>query len=190
MQVAAVVLAVALVILFFPIAVFACKRISLCIKLKRVCKQNDYTLIPTHFFWFFGNFNGGRCDCYVQTPETMYSVKLCGASSKTFIDFVDDVRYGRRSIRFHISPALPVMQEKSKKKFDFRYKCPEIHAAQLTPVILMYPMPLKVSYRRKWIGNGDFVVEGYFYDRAGFMQLLGDEAADLCEGQTRSSVID
>ena len=189
MQVILVVLAVALLILFFPIAVFACKRISFCIKLKNACKRKGYELTPTHFFWFFSNFNGGKCDCYVRTPESVYSVKLCGGSSKTFIDFVDDARYARRSIRFHISPALPVMREKSKKKFDFRYKCPEIHAAQMTPVILMYPMPLKVSYRRKWIGNGDFVVEGYFYDRAGFMKILDEETSDCRERAEQANII-
>lgn len=189
MQVTLVVLAVALLILFFPTAVFAFKRIAFCIRLKSVCNRNAYPLIPTHFFWFLGNFRGGKCDCYVQTPERVYSVKLCGGSSKTFIDFVDDARYARRSIRFHISPALPVMRETGKKKFDFRYRCPEPHAAQITPVILMYPMPLKVSYRRKEIGNGDFIGEGYFYDRAGFMKILDGEASDCRESAKQAKII-
>ncbi|MCH5183818.1 MAG: hypothetical protein J1E00_06555 [Oscillospiraceae bacterium] len=189
MQVALVILAAVLVILLFPIAVFACKRISLCVRLKSVCGRKGYALIPTHFFWFFGNFNGGRCDCYVRTPDGVYSVKLCGASSKTFIDFADDVRYGRRSIRFHISPELPVMREKGKKKFDFQYRCPETHGVKITPVIFMYPMPLKVTYRKNGIGNGDFIGEGYFYDRTGFMNLLVDESTDCRERTEQAKII-
>ena len=189
MQVTLAVLAVALAILFFPFAVFACKRAFFCIKLKSVCHRMDYALTPTHFFWFFGNINGGKCDCYVQTPENVYSVKLCGGSSKTFIDFVDDARYARRSIRFHISPALPVMREKRKKKFDFGYRCPETHDTRITPVILMYPMPLKVTYRKKGIGNGDFIEEGYFYDRVGFINMLGGESADCREKAKRANSI-
>lgn len=190
MEVFLVIFSIVLAILLFPAAVFVWKRISFLIKLKNTCSRLGYTLIPTHFFWFLANFNGGRCDCYVQTVGQMYSVKLCGGSSKTFIDFVDDTHYSRRSIRFHISPALPVPQETRKKKFDFRYRFPEnLRESQMTPIILMDPMPLKVTYRRKGIGNGDWTEEGYFYDRKGFFRLLGEETADCPEGADKAKSI-
>lgn len=182
--------ALLLIILLFPFISFLWKRVFLWMKWKVVCKRNGLQWFPTHFFWFLGNFKGGKCDFYVQTPERVYSVKLCGASSKTFIDFGDDTHYSRRSIRFHISSVLPVPRVKRKKEFDFRYHCPEnLRTAQIKPIVLMDPMPLKVTYANKEIGNGDFTGEGYFYDRAGFLRLLSDETAGCTEKTDRANCI-
>ena len=175
MEVFFMMIALFFVILLLPHIVFLFKRILLCIKLKMVCKRQGFTLIPTYFFWFLGNFNGGRCDFYVQTSEQVYSVKLCGAPKKTIIDFVDSTQYAKRSLRFHLASTFRyvVPRSKRKKAFDFSYHCPEeLRSAQIIPIILMNPMPLNVTYAGKGIGNGDYIVEGYFYNRTGFLQLL------------------
>lgn len=178
MEVFLTLLALLLVFLFYPYARFAWKRISFCIRLKAVCRKRGFMLKPSHLFWLFGNFNGERCDFYVQTFDIVYAVKLCGGTKKSIIDFVDATHYARCSLHFLLTNAVhsAVPRVKSKKRFDFLYRFPEeAYASRLIPVILMNPVPLKVTDNGRGVGNGDFVEEGYFYNAAGFLKKLREE---------------
>lgn len=68
-------------ILAFLVLVYfrcACKRLSLCWKLKKLCREKGMTLCPAHRFWLFGTKWDTRVDFYLESKRRVYAVKLFG----------------------------------------------------------------------------------------------------------------
>ncbi len=74
--------AAVLIILLFPYLRITVKRITMTTKLKKLCKKLNYTLHPTHLFWFFGDKYNNSCDCHIETPHVIYSVKMFSMKSR------------------------------------------------------------------------------------------------------------
>lgn len=74
--------AVAAVILLAPRVRWLGKRIVLAVRLKRVCKKQQFSLHGAHAFWFLGGRGARRCDVYIETPTQVYAVKLFGVGRR------------------------------------------------------------------------------------------------------------
>ena len=78
MEVFLFILSVVLVINLYPYLRTGVKRVLMVGKLKKFCRENEYMLIPVGRFWMFAHRLGKNCDFYIETPDTVYSVKLFG----------------------------------------------------------------------------------------------------------------
>ncbi len=70
------------VVLLYPYLRITVKRIIMTVRLKKLCQKLGYTLYPTHPFWFFGDKRRNSCDCHIETPHEIYSVKLFSVKSR------------------------------------------------------------------------------------------------------------
>ena len=77
---AALYLLVILFILFYvlPGLRFLCKRLHCAVRLTRLCRRHGFTLQGTHPMWFLGSRRFRRCDCVIETPQTVFAIKLFG----------------------------------------------------------------------------------------------------------------
>lgn len=77
---AALYLLVILFILFYvlPGLRFLCKRLHCAVRLTSLCRRHGFTLQGTHPMWFLGSRRFRRCDCVIETPQTVFAIKLFG----------------------------------------------------------------------------------------------------------------
>ena len=130
------------------------KRMSLWLKIRAICRKNQYKLVPTHAFWVFGDKNGRVCDFYIETPETVYAVKLFAMPRrKTELHFTDEGKYYIRSfIALPIRSVDPIRtpvdsKHKPAMNYDFRRNFnPEWHMKRFCPVLLINPVSADVRY--------------------------------------------
>lgn len=72
-----------LVLLLLPYVRIFIKRISLYIRLRRICRKRSFRLQGTHFGWLFSPWWYPRHDFVVEGDHTVYAVKLFASKSKT-----------------------------------------------------------------------------------------------------------
>ena len=127
------------------------KRMILAAKLRRLCRDQHYTLHKAHPLWFLGGKRGRRCDCYIETPSELWAVKLFGMPRRMAVlvirgngeyyirSYIAMLSFGQ-GIRFPING-----KPRPMPRFDFRYKYRDEWEIK-TPhhVLLVHPVSMEI----------------------------------------------
>jgi len=173
------VITAAILLVVFPYALMALRRIFLIKKIKRGCKNAGYEykkLGKTAL----SRVKDRECSFRIETPDSVYTVKLCGTVSRRIhLRFIDETHYAVRNLRFQLSTSSRAIgyDTKAKERYDFRVGMDtETLSKRQFPVILICPRPGIISRafgnETKEIGNGDGTGEGTLYTPDGFNKLL------------------
>ena len=156
-----------------------CKRLWFYTKLMILCRRKKYRLHSTHQFALFGSIYGKHCDYYVETDDTVISIKLCAAlSKKNFYQFIDSTHFAIKYLRFQFryGPSLFIeYSPKIKPVWDFRYRYKEHFEGKIfIPVLIMNPISVCITYGKYHfpISNGTVLEECAFYTGSGFLSRL------------------
>ena len=175
------------IIVLFPYARFLVKRINLYFKLKSFCKKENLVLHKASAFWWLGIKKSGRCNFYIETSNSIYSIKLFPMlKSKSCLHFLEDRKYYLEkfliffgsygsSARFSFKSRVHNMGE-----FDFRYNFnKDWHLKKFVPVLLLNPtcasVKLKTGNGEQVIGDGDIIYEFYTFGMKGLMRKISNE---------------
>ena len=72
-----------LVLCCLPYVRIFCKRISLYVRLRRICRKRNFKLYGTHFGWLFSPWWYPHHDFVVEGDHEIFPVKLFASKSKT-----------------------------------------------------------------------------------------------------------
>lgn len=166
--------------LLFPYILYVIRRMGMLHRIKKVCKEKGYLFHPTHKLLALSRMKDSGCDFHIKTPDTVYSVKMCGViSKKIYLNFISPTYYEVKSLRFKLTATVWDVSYKQKEKQPYNFSCripQEYSACKIVPIILFHPMSHKVSYsesgERKHAGNGDSIGEGILYSGRKFAELL------------------
>ena len=75
------VIGIVAIIVFFPYIRCFFKRLKCANKIKRLCRNKNYKIHPTHPLWFLGSKHAKKCDLYIETANEVFSIKLFGMPS-------------------------------------------------------------------------------------------------------------
>ena len=163
----------------YPYVRFFFKRLWFYSKLMVICHRKKYQIYPTHPFALWGNINGKHCDYYVETEDTVISIKLCGALSKrNFYQFIDSTHFAIKYLRFQFryGPSLLIeYTPKRKPAWDFQYRYQEQFNGKIfVPVLIMNPISVCITYGPYHfpVSNGTLLDECAFYTGSGFLTRL------------------
>lgn len=167
------------IIILYPLIRFYIKRVVMLFEIKHICRLNSFKYKANHFGVILGNFKWKNFDFYIETPNKVYSVKLCGMYFKmNLCDFRDAEHYAIRTLAFQLPHTKNSIEYKVKTKpaYNFRYRFAETYyTKELIPIILMNPVSINTTYNKQGVGNSDFISEGYFYTNHGFLEKLRSE---------------
>jgi len=160
------ILCAAVVITGFPYIRCFIKRIICAVKLTYVCKKKHYVLHKTNPLWFLGHKYSPKCDCYIETPNSLYSVKLFGVSRhSSILLFKEDGTYFIRR-HLYILPFVGYTFDSKPRTlpvYNFRYRFAQDWEIK-TPhnVLLVNPVSMEVRLQPNFgpeviIGAGDVV---------------------------------
>lgn len=138
-----------LCIALFPVIRLFCKRVSLVLRLKKVCREKGFALTPLHRLWFLWLRGGNTFDFAVETRDDAYAVKLFGVWRKH-----DELRFGpgdsylvRHQFAFlsrmgeGIVMTLWESREKPLPVYRYPQEMTDSYAGKLwKPVLLMHPV--------------------------------------------------
>lgn len=147
LKVATIIAAVCMIPTVLRFVRFLFKRLALCVKLRRWCRKNGYSLIPAHFMWLFATKHGKRCDFYIELPDEVYAVKLWNTRGVTEeLTFTSDgcvqsCFYTR--IPVYIMGLLWFSRDAKKHRVP-RYEMTRRDAYRATPILLLHPAPYDV----------------------------------------------
>lgn len=166
------------ILIFYPYIVTFVKRIYFSFKLSACCKKHGYTLTVTSPFWILSNFKSSRPTFYVETPATVFAVKLVGTPFKLhYFDFQNKNYYSVYNTQLIKLKAVTVPPKQKKwTQYDFQFYFDDRFAMKnFKQIILIYPVPGLVLSSGTPCGNGDNIFQGLFYTKSGFLKLLTEE---------------
>lgn len=142
---------IALVVLglcLLPYVRIFCKRISLYLRLRRICRKRNFKLYGTHFGWLFSPWQYPRCDFVVEGDHTIYAVKLIASKSKTRkLVFQTNGSFYWVKRFFLMGRGMPTMAEleiplKPRKlpDYDFYVETDVWSSACIKPILLVHPI--------------------------------------------------
>ena len=103
-------------IILYPFIRFFIKRIILRNNIKHICRLKNFKYKANRLGDVFGNFKGKNCDFYIETPDKVYSVKLCGTFfKKNLCDFMDKTHYAIRALSFQLPHTSNSVNIKSRQ---------------------------------------------------------------------------
>ena len=155
-------------VLFAALPYLRCflKRLVCLSKLSRICRKKNYTLHQGHLFWFLGSKWGKNCDCYIETPNEVYAVKLFGMPRRqTVLILKESGEYVIRSFvailphvrfTFHTKPrTVPIYDFRARYRDAWEIKTPH-------HVLLVHPTSMEIRRQpnrgpEAIVGNGDTV---------------------------------
>ena len=156
----------------FPLLRLMCKRISFILRLRKVCREKEFTFTPLHRLWFFPLRGGNAFDFAVETRDDAYAVKLFGVWRRQ-----DELRFGPADTyrirhrlaflsRFGEGVALTLWESPEKPLPVYRYPgtMAESYAGKLwKPLLLMHPVGYSIrlvdSYGKEAeLGSGDTAI--------------------------------
>lgn len=168
------------VILAIPYIRQFIKRIELAFKISDCCKKNNFLLHKTHTFWMFGSARSYHCDFYIETIDTIYSLKLFGVKryhSELFFTY-DNKYFIRNYIAFAAGMFSRIPVDSAKKNlhsYDFKYDFHEDwHLKKFKPVLLINPVCYQINYCTRTgseiIGSGEIYNDMYISSLSGFIR--------------------
>ena len=164
-----IVCSVALLFWLYPWLRCFVKRMIGARKLTRVCRERNYRLHKTHPLWILGHKHSERCDFYVETPNTVYAVKLFGVPQyRSMLVLREGGEYFIRSLVSFVS-WLPLVKydwdykPKAMPRYDFRCGYREEWEIK-TPrnILLIHPVAMEVRFQshtgqEMTVGSGNVV---------------------------------
>ena len=137
-----------LVLLLLPYVRIFCKRISLYVRLKHICRKRSFKLRGTHFGWLFSPWWYPRCDFVVEGDHTVYAVKLFASKSSTrTLVFMQNGSFywvKRFVLMGRAVPTLAELEipEKPHKlpNYDFYVETDAWSTAYIKPILLVNPI--------------------------------------------------
>ena len=146
-KVAVIIVAVCMIPAVYRFIRFIIKRIALGIKLKRWCEKNGDTLVPAHFMWIFGTKRGSGFDCYVDSCDAVYAIKLWNTRGKTEeVIFMPDGKWLSRIYTRPVGRGLNVLwfwrdtKERMLPEYDVTYQSRK----PIIPILLVNPVPWEI----------------------------------------------
>ena len=172
--------------LIYPYIRIFIKRLVMCGKLKLLCRKYKFSLIPNHCFWFLGQNRGTNCDFYIETPDSVFAVKLFSVKHRVSeLRFVLNGQYYiKRYIPLFYRISIPVeSRKKSINDYNFRKSAKdEWYLKDIKNVLLINPICYEVflkenfSTHDKIISSGDMVYGMTVYSFSGFRSALRYES--------------
>ena len=170
------------ILLLFPYISLLVKRLSLLIRVKRLCKKRNISFKRLSGGILLSSIKNGKISFICESEKSVLSVKVCGTiSRRVFLRFIDTTHYATRNLRFQLSSTSGAInyETHNKDKYDFKEGLSiESFKKKLIPVILVCPVPASVSTtsgsETKSISQGDNIGEGYYYSSDGFLKLLSE----------------
>lgn len=116
-----------ILLILYPYIRYAVKRIGLWFKLKKVCKKQKFKIFGTKPLWIFSTNSSETCDCYIETKEKVYAIKLFSVlERKSVLIFNYDGSYSLRTYALTFIPSLQNQKGNERKtmlpNYRFRYK--------------------------------------------------------------------
>ena len=147
---------IALIFFSFPLIRLFAKRVSLAVRLKRVCRSMGYSLVGAKPLWLLGTNNSKNCDFYILKEAEILCVKLFGLKRRdsTLVLMENNKYFLRKYIKglpptiVYSSPiqtrikSLPVYNFRYKYKLDWELKKPR-------NVLLINPVSAEIKYAPK-----------------------------------------
>lgn len=146
--------------LAYPYLRCFCKRLVCLYKLSRICKRKRFTLHGAHPLWFLGSKHARHCDCYIETPNQIFALKLFGMPRRlTVLIFRDGGGYVIRSFIAIMSFVCFTLHTKPKTMpvYDFRYRYREAWEIK-TPHRILLIHPVSMEIRRQSRNGGERIV--------------------------------
>ena len=172
------------VVLLYPYIRFLIKRIALLVKLKSFCKREGLILHKTSALWWLGVRKSGRCNCYIETQKSIYSIKLFPVfKSKSCVHFLENRSYYVEKFLILFGKwggsALFSFKSRFRKmgEIDFAYgKDEQTEPKKLTQVLMFSPSCICVKLKRandeQIISDGDSIYECLAFSVKGLMTQI------------------
>lgn len=163
-------LGIVILLLLVPYVRIFAKRILLVCKVQKCVKKSGARLVPTHYFWMFGSRRAVNCDFYIETKDTVYSVKLFATKRRlSTLLFQSNGKYvtrgefaifsygGAHKLSFDSAPRM-------LPRYDFQYRFAENwYLKELVPVLLVHPICYQIQNNGKDVTSGDMVNGVFVY---------------------------
>lgn len=143
------------ILLFFvlPYIRFFFKRLKCNIQITRVCCEKGYILHKNHALWFLERNNGKRCDCYVETDNEIFAIKLFGMTrkGKTLVFLEDGGYFVRRFFGMEIRLIYSFDgRVKEFPKYDFEYyNADNVTGKHIRKILLVNPVPREMRMQAR-----------------------------------------
>lgn len=182
MEVYLLIAAIVLTVWLYPYARAFFKRLAMFRKLRRICKTKGYLIHPVHRLWLFGRRTSRSCDFYIETPDTVYAVKLFGMKKRTQNLIIRGDSFVIRhfiGIIGKVSVARIPVDSKPHPMPDYNFRLSfrdEWYRKAIRPVLLLNPACLEVwiekNHREILIGNSEAFSGMTLFTLAGFLGEL------------------
>ena len=143
-----IVIILAVLYVLIPYTRCFCKRLSMLLRLRALCRKKGHELRGTHPFWFLGSRYGKRCDCFILTPSGVFGIKLFGV-----LRGLKALIFGGYGL-FFFRPlnSFPLFQldffdtgHHRMPEYDFaRGLNPEWRSQPVKPILLINPIPAEI----------------------------------------------
>ncbi len=172
------------VIVLIPFGRILVKRLILSAKIRKFCVENNLNFVGTHLLWCLGGKNGKNCDFYIESRDTVYSVKLWAMKRRhTILCFTYNGHYFIRGfVAFASGMSMGKIPVDSKFKtlpdFDFRYKFrEEWYGKDYKPILLINPTCYEVRLigrdkKESVVGRGQTVNGFYIHTLSSLLSKL------------------
>lgn len=171
------------ILLFFILPYIRCffKRLRCSRQIKRVCRDKGYILHKNHAFWFLGSNNGKRCDCYVETGNEIFAIKLFGMTrkGKTLVFLEERGYFIRRFMAMEIRLIYSFDgRVKEFPKYDFEYNnADSVTAKHIRKILLVNPVPREMRMQARnsketIVSPGDVVYDLEIFNLSGLVNKL------------------
>lgn len=144
------------------------KRMGLAHRVRKLCRKNALRFEKTHFFWALGRRRSKRCDFYIETPQTVFSVKLFSTPKyHSHLIFQEDGHYIIRRFLTLISTVglgvrIPLdSKPQNVPDVNFRYRyADEWYLKNHRSILLIHPTSVEIrlkpdSGKEVLIGNSE-----------------------------------
>ena len=118
------------------------KRLRCYFSIRRLCRRCGFAL-KTPPLWFLGSRYSRRCDCVIETPKTIFAVKLFGClwPLKSLI-LRERGEYFFRAHAAFLMAILDVLDSYPHTVPEYRF--PQAEGKEVRPILLINPMPLEI----------------------------------------------
>ncbi len=134
-------------LLLLPYVRIFCKRISLYVRLRRICRKRKFRLQGTHFGWLFSPWWYHKCDFVVYGDHTIYPVKLFASKSKTRrLTFTGNGQFFwvKKMAITGRSPHMAIYEipdkPRSLPEYDFTVETELWSTDRIKPILLVHPI--------------------------------------------------
>ncbi|MBQ8287562.1 MAG: hypothetical protein IJX76_02180 [Clostridia bacterium] len=178
------IVAIILLIVLLPYLRILRKRFTMRRRLCRLCLERRYSLHPVRKLWLFGRRMGKTCDFYVETPETVYAVKLFAMKRRgQYLIFTNDGTFRVRKFLNFVSSrggyARFFRDSKPCKLPDYDFRAgfrDEWYLKDIRPVLLLNPTCIEVHLnkvdRESLLGNGESIAGMTLHTLSSFLGEL------------------